>query len=199
MYELKLKVYSFNSLLHITVFHSSVFFALISLWPSKWFMAAEDSVKLGKKKYLSFEWICISQFCCYSNINSVIAESIIISLGACQPALPECSMRSKERKRRKPHTNTCFYCPQVFARGTVRTEEAEGVLQHSIAPLELHHQHTGNDHQQRTSHFPVCSFFKKENYSRRWRFCLQNDKGLAGTTQINGDNGAVLSQHQGNT
>lgn len=81
-------------------------------------MVAEDNVKrLGKKKFLSFDWIHISYFYCYSNINSVIAESIIISIASCQPAWPECNMRTKTW-RRNPEDETCFYCPQVFSGGT---------------------------------------------------------------------------------
>lgn len=49
-------------------------------------MAAEDNEELGKKKFLSFKWIHVSYFNYFSNINSVISESIIISTAACQPA-----------------------------------------------------------------------------------------------------------------
>lgn len=94
-----------NSLLHVHFNFSNRlcwgFFSLSSLWPTKWFMAAEDNVELGIKTFLSLNWIHVSYFYCFSNINSVISESIIISLAACRPAWPECSMRTRRTRAGK--------------------------------------------------------------------------------------------------
>lgn len=48
----------------------------------------------AKRKFSLLTESTFHTFNCYFNINSLISESIIISLAACQPAWPECSMRT---------------------------------------------------------------------------------------------------------
>lgn len=56
-------------------------------------------------------------FWCYSNINSVISESIIIRLAALPTSLDWMQYEQREERWRADNW-MCFYCPQALSRGT---------------------------------------------------------------------------------